>query len=298
MENKSSHSIIKTILIIIIIILLIATIAVISIGIINPSALYSVPVIGSLMQSINPVEPIEEDEPEEVEEEPEEINEEEPEDEEPPEDEKDDDDDKDNNVINVALNEEDKNMIPYDNEIEELLLNYSVGINRIDNNLDNYENNAALLLIANNYFESQNTATLEIDTKYAATKEHIHKYLSELTTIDFSKVDHLDSYSNIIRYVKKNDTYLVGSDVSLLKREKFSLADLEYTDNGDGTYSGTAVVLRSIKQEDGTRENTNYEIRFKFRLNERFTYSKYKILSFSAANKDYYPDNTYHLQRN
>lgn len=294
MENKSSHTIIKIVLIFIIVILLIVTVAVISIGITSPSTLYNVPVIGSLMQAFNPTEPIVEEEPEDIEEEPEDIEEEEPEEVE----EKPNNDEKDDNVINVALNEEDKNMIPYDDEIEELLLNYSVGINRIDNNLDNYENNAALLLIANNYFESQNTATIEIDTKYAATKEHIHKYLSELTTIDFSKVDHLDSYSNIIRYVKKNDTYLIGSDISLLKREKFSLADLEYTDNGDGTYSGTAVVLRSIKQEDGTRENTNYEIRFKFRLNERFTYSKYKILSFSAANKDFYPDNTYHLQRN
>lgn len=294
MENKSSHTIIKIVLIFIIVILLIVTVAVISIGLTNPSTLYNVPVIGSLMQAFNPTEPIVEEEPEDIEEEPEDIEEEEPEEVE----EKPNNDEKDDNVINVALNEEDKNMIPYDDEIEELLLNYSVGINRIDNNLDNYENNAALLLIANNYFESQNTATIEIDTKYAATKEHIHKYLSELTTIDFSKVDHLDSYSNIIRYVKKNDTYLIGSDISLLKREKFSLADLEYTDNGDGTYSGTAVVLRSIKQEDGTRENTNYEIRFKFRLNERFTYSKYKILSFSAANKDFYPDNTYHLQRN
>ncbi len=294
MENKSSHTIIKIILLFIIVILLVVTVAVISIGITSPSTLYNIPVIGSLMQAFNPTEPIVEEEPEDIEEEPEDIEEEEPEEVE----EKPNNDEKDDNVINVALNEEDKNMIPYDDEIEELLLNYSVGINRIDNNLDNYENNAALLLIANNYFESQNTATIEIDTKYAATKEHIHKYLSELTTIDFSKVDHLDSYSNIIRYVKKNDTYLIGSDISLLKREKFSLADLEYTDNGDGTYSGTAVVLRSIKQEDGTRENTNYEIRFKFRLNERFTYSKYKILSFSAANKDFYPDNTYHLQRN
>ena len=299
MESNSSHKLIKTILIVLIIILLIIAVAIITIGITSPSTLYNVPVVGSLMQAINPSnEDMDEDEDyededEENDEEETDVDEDETESEEPEEKENEDED-----VINVSLNEEDENIIPYDEEIEELLLNYSVGINRLDGNIDNYENNTVLLFIANRFFESQTTASIDIDSKYAATKDNIHKYLTELTTKDYTEIDHLDSYSNIIRYVKKSNSYAIGSDVSLLNREKYSLADLEYNDNGDGTYSGSAVVLRSIEMEDGTRERTNYSINFKFSLNKRFTYSKYKILSFSAANKDFFPDNTYHLEKN
>ena len=296
MENKSSHKILKTILVMFIIILLIIAVTIITLGITNPTILYNAPVIGSLMQSFNPDDKIETDgddssheDENDLEEEPDEDDSESKDDEDKPDDE---------DVINFAINEEDKNIIPYDDEIEEVLRSYSIGINRIDGNTNNYENNAVLLLIANNFFESKTTASINVDSKYAATKENIHKYLTELTTTDFTEIDHLDSYSNIIRYVKKSNSYAIGSDVNILKRERYSLADLEYTDNGDGTYSGSAIVLRSIPLDDGSRELTNYSINFKFRINERFTYSKYKILSFSAANKDFYPDNTYHLEKN
>ena len=289
----------KVFFVIIIILLLMLTCVILTLGFTSPDKLYDLPVIGSIMYSFSgnpsPVgdEDVPEEEPDDSEEEPAETTDE---DNDNPEEDGDNNEPNDD-PLNVNINEEDVDMIPDEEEIKELLINYSSGINRIDNNIYNLENNTLLIYIAKNFFDSKNSSSLDIDTKYSSTKDNIHKYLSELTTTDYSNSEPLSTYTNFVRYSDRNGFYLVGNDIDQLKKEKFTISDLTYEENGDGTYSGSATILRSI-QKEGDRELTHYKIDFKFSINERYTYSKYKILDFSAANKDYFPDNTYHIERN
>ena len=296
MSKRVSFKLFKVIFILLILALLIILSTIIVISIKNPAELYNLPIVGSYFSQIanakNPeIETVTETEntntlaEEDEDNEEEENNQNTTKEEEPEE------------VTVVSINENYKDLEPKEEELKELFENYSVGINRIDDNTNNRENNTVFLYVAKNFFDSRNMATLDIDTKYASTKDNIHKYMSELSTHDYTEDEPLITYTNLVKYVDKKKSYDLGPDISLLKREKYSVADINYSDNGDGTYSGTAYVLRSIKMEE-EREITHYTINYKFKINDDYTYSKYKLLSFSATNKDFYPDNTYHLERN
>ncbi len=299
MKDSIPVKILRGFLIIILLFLLIVAVAVITLGFMAPDKLYSMPVIGSVMNAMNGNSNANIDENEE----PEEIDDED--DNEKPtiktkktsKNKKDNTDTEDDSTLNVSINEEDVDLIPYENEISELLVSYAPGINRVDGNEYNLENNTMLVYIAKNYFDSKNSASVDIDTKYAATKDNIHKFLSELTDKDYTSMNALSTFSNFIRYTEKTGSYAIGKDINLLKREKYTVSDITFEEAGDGQYSGTAVILRSL-DNGSERELTHYAVDFRFSINERFTYSKYKILDFNAANKDYMPDNTFHIERN
>lgn len=300
MKDSVPIKLLKIFFTIVLIFLLIVAVVVITLGLTSPDKLYSLPVIGTVMNMMNgnPANPSDESENTTQNEESDENTNKTKKTTIKTTKAKDNEDEKDDNsTINFAINEEDVDMVPYEDELSDLLESYAPGINRVDGNIYNLENNTILVYIAKNFFDSKNSSSIDIDTKYATTKKNVHKFLSELTTTDYSSEDALSTYSNFIRYTNKTDSYAIGQDINLLKREKFSVSDLSFEEVGDGRYSGTCVILRSL--DNGTeREQTHYSVDFEFSINERFTYSKYKILNFNAANKDYMPDNTFHLERN
>lgn len=295
MSKRVSFKLFKVIFILLLLAIIIILSTIVVIAIKNPAELYNLPLVGSYFSQIaDAKDPETEPESENtntlVEEDDENENEED-------ENQNTETEEKPDEVTVISINENYKDLEPKEEELKELFENYSVGINRIDDNTNNRENNTVFLYVAKNFFDSRNMATLDIDTKYASTKDNIHKYMSELSTHDYTEDEPLITYTNLVKYVDKKKSYDLGPDISLLKREKYSVADIDFSDNGDGTYSGTAYVLRSIKMDE-EREITHYNITYKFKINDDYTYSKYKLLSFSATNKDFYPDNTYHLERN
>lgn len=198
------------------------------------------------------------------------------------------------NTLVVSLNSDENSNEPKEDEIKELLELYSIGINRIKNDEDNLESNTILLYIAKSYFDTHNSVSIDIDTKYATTVKNVHKFLSELTSRKFDEKSRIKSYSNIIGYSTKTNSYSVGSDISFLKNEEYSVSDISYEKNDDDTYSGTARIIRKSKNDDDT-EFTHYDATFDFSINEDYTYSKYKILNIDVENIDHDVDNTRHF---
>jgi len=198
------------------------------------------------------------------------------------------------NTLVVGLNSDEDSNEPKEDEIKELLELYSIGINRIKNDEDNLESNTILLYIAKSYFDTHNSVSIDIDTKYATTVKNVHKFLSELTSRKFDEKSRIKSYSNIIGYSTKTNSYSVGSDISFLKNEEYSVSDISYEKNDDDTYSGTARIIRKSKNDDDT-EFTHYDATFDFSINEDYTYSKYKILNIDVENIDHDVDNTRHF---
>lgn len=177
-------------------------------------------------------------------------------------------------------------------ELKELMENYCVGIQRISFDEENLESNTILLFIAKKYFDSNsNKSSLDIDTKYAASVENIHKYLTELTGHDYTNTDHIQSYSNYIGYASNSNSYIFGKDYNTISREKYECSDVTITkESDDGTYTAKANVTRTID-----KEVTNYEITFDFTVNKSYTYEKYCIKSLKVKNTSFYPDNTLHF---
>ncbi len=200
------------------------------------------------------------------------------------------------NTLVVGLNPEDEgSKEPTEDEIKELLELYAIGINRIKKDENNLESNTVLIYIAKSYFDTHNSVSIDIDTKYATTVKNVHKFLSELTTRKFDENSRIKAYSNIIEYSAKTNSYAVGSDVSFLKNEEYSASDITFEKNNDDTYSGTARIIRKSKNGDDDAEFTHYDAKFDFSINEDYTYSKYKILNIDVENIDHDIDNTRHF---
>ena len=198
------------------------------------------------------------------------------------------------NTLVVGLNSDDDSKEPKEEEIKELLELYSIGINRIKNDENNLESNTILLYIAKSYFDTHNSVSIDIDTKYATTVKNVHKFLSELTSRKFDEKSRIKSYSNIIGYSTKTNSYSIGNDISFLKNEEYSVSDISYEKNDDDTYSGTARIIRKSTNDDNA-EFTHYDATFDFSINEDYTYSKYKILNIDVENIDHDVDNTRHF---
>lgn len=178
-------------------------------------------------------------------------------------------------------------------EFKKLLIDYSVGIQRISYNDENLESNTILLFLAKQYFDSNSNkqSSLKIDTTYASTVENIHKYLTELTGKDYSNINHLDSYSNYIGYSSSNNAYIYGKDISNIKNEEYECPTLEFTkENDNGTYTAEGQIIRIVNNEE-----TVYNVTVDFKINSNYKYQKYQIISLKSANKSFYPDNTVHL---
>lgn len=180
-------------------------------------------------------------------------------------------------------------------ELKELLINYSVGIQRIAYGGENLESNTILLFLAKQYFEgsSNKNTSLKVDTTYASTVKNIHKYLTELTGTNYNSIQYINSYKNYVGYSSGTSSYEYGADISILRNEEYECPKLELTEEKDGIYTAKGEVIRIANNEE-----TVYDITLTFQINQNYTYQKYQIISLKSANKSFYPDNTVHLIEN
>lgn len=210
-----------------------------------------------------------------------------------------------NNVNNSTLNEtidlSDKNPVVVDftddvdlEEVRQLMEDYGLAIQRVNLDSENLENNTILLLIAKRYFDSNsNKSSLEVDTKYAATADNVHKFLTELTGLDYSNTKRIQSYSNYVNYATNSNSYIYGKDYNVFSKEKYKCSDISITNEENGTYTANAIITRTID-----KEVTNYNVTFDFKVNKDYTYEKYCIKSLKARNTSFDPDNTMHFAGN
>lgn len=177
-------------------------------------------------------------------------------------------------------------------ELKKLLINYSVGIQRIKYGGETLESNTILLFLAKQYFEgsSNKKNSLKVDTTYASTVTNIHKYLTELTGTNYNSIQSINSYKNYVGYSVGTNSYEYGVDISILKNEEYECPKLELTEEKDGVYTAKGEVIRIANNEE-----TVYDITLTFQINPNYTYQKYHIISLKSANKSFYPDNTVHL---
>lgn len=177
-------------------------------------------------------------------------------------------------------------------ELKKLLINYSVGIQRIKYGGETLESNTILLFLAKQYFEgsSNKKNSLKVDTTYASTVTNIHKYLTELTGTNYNSLQSINSYKNYVGYSAGTNSYEYGTDISILKNEEYECPKLELTEEKDGVYTAKGEVIRIANNEE-----TVYDITLTFQINQNYTYQKYHIISLKSANKSFYPDNTVHL---
>ena len=176
-------------------------------------------------------------------------------------------------------------------ELETFMKNYAVGIERISYDRETLESNTILLYIAEQYLASKSKkSSLNIDTTYATTAENIHKYLTDITTTDYTKINKISAYNNYIRYSESSKSYLYGNDHSILLKESYDCSNISILEQQDGIYTATATVTRTLDSQ-----KTNYEITFTFTLNTNYTYEKFKILSLTATNTSFSTDNTVHF---
>jgi len=175
-------------------------------------------------------------------------------------------------------------------ELKTLIESYSVGIQRLTDK-ETLEGNTILLFIAKEYFDSNSSKTsLKVDTKYAATLDNMHTYLTELTGKDYSNIDVIPSYNNYIGYSQATKSYIFGKDSSIITNEKYECSDLEITDESNGIYTVSSSVTRTVEDI-----KTNYQITLEFKINSNYTYQKFNVKSLKAKNTSFYPDNTVHL---
>jgi len=176
-------------------------------------------------------------------------------------------------------------------DLEVFMENYAVGIERISYEEETLESNTILLYIAEQYFSTKsNKSSLSINTTYATTATNVHKYLSEITSTDYTKLDRIKAYNNYIRYSASSKSYLYGTDYSILLKENYDCSNLSILDKKDDIYTAQAKVTRTIDEQQ-----TNYDITFTFKLNTNYTYEKFKILSLKAKNTSFTTDNTVHF---
>lgn len=176
-------------------------------------------------------------------------------------------------------------------ELEIFMENYAAGIERISYGEETLESNTILLYIAEQYLASKSKkSSLEIDTTYATTAQNIHKYLTDITTTDYTIIEKISAYNNYIRYSESSKSYLYGTDHSILLKESYDCSNISILSEQDGIYTATANVIRTLDDQ-----KTNYEITFTFKLNSNYTYEKFKILSLKANNTSFTQDNTVHF---
>lgn len=194
-------------------------------------------------------------------------------------------------TTNTTSNTQVSNSPFEESDLEVFIENYAIGIERISYEEETLESNTILLYIAEQYFSTKsNKSSLNIDTTYATTSTNIHKYLSEITNTDYTKVDRIKAYNNYIRYSASSKSYLYGTDYSILVKENYDCYDLSILDKTDDIYTAQAKVTRTLDNQQ-----TNYDISFTFKLNTNYTYEKFKILSLKAKNTSFTTDNTVHF---
>ena len=178
-------------------------------------------------------------------------------------------------------------------EINDLLESYAIGLNRTTTDVNNLESNTMYLFMAKNYFNNKTNksdSTNQDKYIYASTKENFHKYLEELTGLEYTKMKSIPSFNNYIGYVKASNSYAFGPNAKEILKEKYSVSNTKITHEAFGQYTATTHITRHV---DGV--DTNYDVEFTFKLNDNYTYTKYNILSLKAKNTSFYPDNTLRL---
>lgn len=176
-------------------------------------------------------------------------------------------------------------------ELTKFIQDCSVGIERLNLTEENLESNTILLLIAKQYFDSNsNNATLDINTNLAATKQNMHKYLTELTGKKYPNNSYIKSFNNYIGYTSTIDSYKYGADINILRDETYSVSDVKITNEFDDVFTSNSVVTRKLNGE-----KTKYQVTIVFELNENYTYQQFCLKSIKAKNMSVFPDNTTHL---
>lgn len=175
-------------------------------------------------------------------------------------------------------------------ELEKFISDFAIGIERLSFDEENLESNTILLYIAKHYFDTNNSKATKINSDYAASIENIHKYLTEFTGKDYTKLDFVRSYNNYIGYTSSSKAYIDGKNISELSKEKYSVSDLIITNEFNNVYTATAKVSRTLIDTV-----TDYNITFTFSVNKDFKYQEFCLKSLRASNISFYPDNTVHL---
>lgn len=165
-------------------------------------------------------------------------------------------------------------------QIKTFVNQFAIGINKLDlQDSKNLESNTILLYITQQYFskQSNSSASLSVNTDYAASSTNFHKFLNEFTANDYSKTDYIKSYNNYIGYISRSKAYVYGNDYTILSKEKYNCESVTITNKEDDVYTATAIVSRTYGEE-----KNDYEIKFSFKINNNYKYQKYKLLSLKS----------------
>ena len=165
-------------------------------------------------------------------------------------------------------------------EIKAFVDQFAIGINKLDlQDSENLESNTILLYIAQQYFskQSNSSASLSVNTDFASSTVNFHKFLNEFTANDYSNVDYINSYNNYIGYISRSKAYVYGNDYSIISKEKYKCDNVTITNKENGIYTATANISRTYGDE-----TNGYEIEFKFKINDKSKYQKYKLLSLNS----------------
>lgn len=170
-------------------------------------------------------------------------------------------------------------------QIKTFVNQFAIGINKLNlEDTKNLESNTILLYITQQYFskQSNSSASLSVNTDYASSSTNFHKFLSEFTANDYSKIDYIKSYNNYIGYISRSKAYVYGNDYSILSKEKYNCDSVTITNKNDGVYTAVATVSRTYVNDKKVEEKNSYEITFNFKINDDYKYQKYKLLSLKS----------------
>ena len=186
---------------------------------------------------------------------------------------------------------EDYSVINQD-EVAKFAKDIMIGIERLSLEEETLESNTILLYIARHYFDtnSSNRNSLDVNLEFTPNVANMHKFLTEFTGKDYTRTNFIRSYKNYIGYTSSSKSYVLGKDIKTLDAEKYTVSNIEITNEFAQNYTAVAKVTRTLGEEV-----TDYRVTFTFSINQNYKYQKYCLKSIKAINLSFYPDNTVHL---
>ena len=175
-------------------------------------------------------------------------------------------------------------------ELQAFVEDFAIGINRISLTDESLESNTLLLYIARHYFDTHSSKSVDFDDSFAPIATNIHKYLTEFTGNDYTRIESIKSYNNYIGYASQSKSYVFGKDINNIKKEKYTVSDLEVTNDFNSVFTANAKVVREVDNQ-----KTIYKLTFKFTLNNNYSYQKFCLKELKSSNMTTMPDNTVHL---
>ena len=174
--------------------------------------------------------------------------------------------------------------------IKNELTEYAITIGRYGSDASELEKNTILLLIANDFFNNKVSTNkgLEISSngKYSMTGKNVHKFVEELTGMRVN--DHLNSFTNYMKYNNNSKFYSAGSDSTKLKEEKYEITSIKVTErDAAGEYKAIGNINKKSQVEIQEKSNTriedieaNYSFEAVLKENKNYIYVQYQIKDF------------------